>query len=181
MILGVEMKRNNLLLRSSLIVFAALLFCAQLIADDASVIAGIKNLKTPRPNYFSGGQPTGEQLTALAGTGVKHVINLRPTLETPKLDETSLVADRGMSYHSLPVDGAAGLTLSNVKAFDQLLKQAGDEKVFLHCASGNRVGALMALRALLIYGESTDVAIAQGKAWGLTRLEPELRRLMGAL
>ncbi|RLA38234.1 MAG: hypothetical protein DRQ64_09085, partial [Gammaproteobacteria bacterium] len=142
---------------------------------------GIKNLKTPAPNYFSGGQPTGEQLTALAGAGVKHVINLRPASETPKLDEASLVADRGMSYHSLPVDGAAGLSLNNVKALDQLFKQAGDEKVFLHCASGNRVGALMALRASLIYGESTDAAITQGKAWGLTRLEPETRRLMGTL
>ena len=175
------MKKNNLLLRNSLIAFAVLLFCAQLIASDVGVIAGIKSLKTPGPNYYSGGQPSDEQLTALAGAGVKHVINLRPASETPKLDEASLVADRGMSYHSLPVDGAAGLTLSNVKALDQLLKQAGDEKVFLHCASGNRVGALMALRASLIYGESTDAAIAQGKAWGLTRLEPELRRLMGAL
>jgi uncharacterized protein (TIGR01244 family) len=175
------MKRNNLLLGNSLIAFSALLFCVQLIADDVSVIAGIKNLKTPGPNYFSGGQPTDEQFAALAGTGVKHVINLRPTSETPKLDEAGLVADRGMNYHSLPVDGAAGLTLSNVKAFDQLLKKVGDEKVFLHCSSGNRVGALMALRTSLIYGESTDAAITQGKAWGLTRLEPELRRLMGAL
>ncbi len=175
------MKRNNLLVKNCLIAFGALIFCAQLIANDASIIAGIKNLKTPGPGYFSGGQPTDVQLSALAGAGVKHVINLRPASETPKLDEASLVADRGMIYHSLPVDGAAGLTLSNVKALDQLLKKAGDEKVFLHCSSGNRVGALMALRASLIYGESTDAAIAQGKAWGLTRLEPELRRLMGAL
>ena len=175
------MKRNNLFVKNSLIAFATLLFCAQLIASDANIIAGIKNLKTPGSNYFSGGQPTDEQLTALAGAGVKHVINLRPLSETPKLDEASLVADKAMIYHSLPVDGAAGLTLSNVKALDQLLKQAGSEKVFLHCASGNRVGALMALRASFIYGESTDAAIAQGKAWGLTRVEPEIRRLMGAL
>ena len=175
------MKRTNIFYKSVLIAAGALLLCVQLIADDASIIAGIKNLKTPGSNYFSGGQPTDEQLTALAGAGVKHVINLRPVSETPKLDEASLVADRGMIYHSLPVDGAAGLTLSNVKALDQLLKQAGDEKVLLHCSSGNRVGALMALRASFIYGESVEGAIAQGKAWGLTRLEPEVRRLMGAL
>ncbi len=175
------MKRTNIFYKSVLIAAGALLLCAQIIADDASIINDIKNLKTPGPNYFSGGQPTDEQLTALAGAGVKHVINLRPASETPKLDEASLVADKGMIYHSLPVDGAAGLSLNNVKALDQLFKQAGDEKVFLHCASGNRVGALMALRASLIYGESTDAAIAQGKAWGLTRLEPEVKRLMGGL
>ncbi|MDX2465240.1 MAG: protein tyrosine phosphatase family protein [Porticoccus sp.] len=175
------MKRNNLFVENSLIAFAAFMFCAQLIAGDANIIAGIKNLKTPGPSYFSGGQPTDEQLMALAGAGVKHVINLRLASETPKLDEASLVADRGMIYHSLPVDGAAGLTLNNVKVLDQLFKQAGEEKVFLHCASGNRVGALVALRAALIYGDNTDAAIAQGKVWGLTGLEPELRRLMGAL
>jgi len=164
-----------------LITAGTLLICAQLIADGVNIIAGIKNLKTPTTNYYSGGQPTAEQLTALAGAGVKHVINLRPASETPKLDEASLVADKAMIYHSLPVDGAAGLSLNNVKALDQLFKQAGDEKVFLHCASGNRVGALMALRAVFIYDESTDAAIAQGKAWGLTRLEPEVKRLMDGL
>jgi len=108
-----------------------------------------------------------------------HVINLRPVSETPKFDEASLVAARGMSYHSLPVDGAAGLSLNNVKALDQLFKQAGDERLFLHCASGNRVGALMALRSALIYGENKDTAIAKGKAWSLTRLEADVRRLLG--
>ena len=175
------MKKLNLFCHSALIAISALILCAQTIASDADTIASIKNLKTPAPNYFSGGQPTDEQLTALAGEGVTHVINLRPASETPKLNEDSLVADKGMIYHSLPVDGAAGLTLNNVKALDQLFEQAGDEKVFLHCASGNRVGALMALRSVLIYGEDKDAAIAKGKAWGLTRLEPEVLRLIDGI
>ena len=175
------MKRLNLFCHSVLIVISALILCAQTIASDTDSIIGIKNLKTPEPNYFSGGQPTTEQFDALAGAGVVHVINLRPASETPKLNESSLVADKDMIYHSLPVDGVAGLTLNNVKALDQLFKQAGDEKVFLHCASGNRVGALMALRSVLIYGEEKDAAIATGKAWGLTRLEPEVRRLIGGI
>ena len=175
------MKRTNLFVKNLLITVGTLMFCAQLIAGDANIIAGIKNLQTPAPNYFSGGQPTEAQLKALAGAGVKHVINLRPASETPKFDEASLVAAKGMIYHSLPVDGAAGLSLKNVKALDQLFKQAGDERVFLHCASGNRVGALMTLRASLIYGVTTDAAIAQGKAWGLTRLESEVKRLIGEL
>jgi len=175
------MQKLNLFFNSALIAISALLLCAQAIASDADTIASIKNLKTPAPNYFSGGQPATEQFDALAGAGVVHVINLRPASETPKFNESSLVADKGMIYHSLPVDGAAGLTLNNVKALDQLFKEAGDEKVFLHCASGNRVGALMALRSVLIYGEDKDAAIVKGKAWGLTRLEPEVRRLIGGI
>ncbi len=173
------MKKLNLFCHSVLIAVSGLILCAQTIANDADTIAGIKNLKTPAPNYFSGGQPTTEQLDALAGAGVKHVINLRLSSETPKFDEESLVVDRGMIYHSLPVDGVEGLSLSNIKALDQLLKQSGDEKVFLHCASGNRVGALMALRAASFDGKNIDEALVLGKSWGLTRLESEVRRLLG--
>ena len=175
------MQRTNLWLKNIFITIGACLLCAQLVASDANIIAGIENLEIPGPNYFSGGQPSDEQLSALAGVGVKHVINLRPVSETPAFDEASLVASKDMMYHSLPVAGATGLTLAKVRTLDQLLKQAGHEKVFLHCSSGNRVGALMALRAALIYGESTERAIAQGKVWGLTRLEPEVVRLLGAL
>ena len=71
-----------------------------------------------------------EQFDALAEAGVLHVINLRSASETPELNEASLVEVRGMIYHSLPVDGAAGLTLSNIKTFDQLLMLTEDEKVF---------------------------------------------------
>ena len=175
------MKKTPMFVKNLLIVMGTLMFCGLVSAEDTSILTGIKNLKTPVSNYFSGGQPTDRQFAALAEVGVKYVINLRPVSETPKFDEASLVEDKGMIYHSLPVDGAAGLTLNNVKALDQLFKQAGDEKVFLHCASGNRVGALMALRSVLIYGEDKDAAIAKGKAWGLTRLEPEVRRLIGGI
>ena len=175
------MQKLNRLYKGVLMTISALILCAQTIASDVDTIASIKNLKTPTPHYFVGGQPTVEQFDALAEAGVVHVINLRPVSETPKLNEASLVEGRGMIYHSLPVDGAAGLTLSNIKTFDQLLKLTEDEKVFLHCASGNRVGALMALRSVLIYGEDKDVAILEGKAWGLTHLEPEVLRLIGGI
>jgi len=72
------MQRAKILYKRVLITVGALLFANQLIADDAQIIAGIKNLKTPAPNYYSAGQPTAAELTALAGAGVKHVINLRP-------------------------------------------------------------------------------------------------------
>jgi len=39
----------------------------------------------------------------------------------------------------------------------------------------------MALRSVLIYGEDKDVAILEGKAWGLAHLEPEGLRLITGL
>lgn len=147
-------------------------------SEDQPALAGLKNLKAPAAGYLSGGQPDAAQLVALADAGVIHVINLRPSSELPDFDEAQFAAAAGLQYHSLPVDGAAGLTEANVRALDKLMLEAGTEKVFLHCASGNRVGAMLALRAAMLHGADKKAAMAIGKAWGLTSLEPEVRRLL---
>jgi uncharacterized protein (TIGR01244 family) len=149
-------------------------------SEDAGSISSIKNLKQPSPQILVGGQPSAAQLDTLAELGVKHVINLRPIAELPDFDEAQLASATGMEYHLLPIHGASGLTPANVDALDQLLKKAGQDKIFLHCASGNRVGAMMALRSSQLYGKDPGSAMAIGKAWGLTSLEPEVRRLLSA-
>jgi len=50
--------------------------------------------------------------------------------------------------------------------------------IVVHCASSNRVGAMAALRAAWLQGQSADQAIETGKAWGLKSLEPEVRALL---
>lgn len=51
--------------------------------------------------------------------------------------------------------------------------------VALACASGNRVGVLLAARAFWFDGASPDQALTLGKQAGLTRLEPVVRSLLG--
>ena len=48
----------------------------------------------------------------------------------------------------------------------------------MHCASGNRVGALMAISSVELDGATVEDAIAVGKAWGLTRLEGRVREVV---
>src|SRR3546814_1034559 len=67
------------------------------------------------------------------------------------------------------------LTRENVLAFDALLRDA-ERPVLVHCASGNRVGAMAALRAAWVEGRSAEEAIAMGRDWGLKGLEEEVRR-----
>jgi uncharacterized protein (TIGR01244 family) len=122
-------------------------------------------------------QPAAEAIAALPAAGVRTVIDLRPDAETPDLDEKAVVERSGMVYRSLPIAGAAGLTRANVTAFDRMLTEAKEGKVLVHCASGNRVGALMALRARWVLGKNADEALAIGKAAGLTGLAPEVARL----
>ncbi len=134
-------------------------------------IDSIKNLLHPGDTVYTGGQPSPEQFTALATAGVKHVISFRPTDETPDLDEQALVTSAGMQFHNIAIADASALSRENVEALDAVLKAIGDDTVFLHCASGNRVGAMMALRANWLYSTPADKALELGKNHGLTRME----------
>lgn len=111
----------------------------------------------------------------IRAAGVKHVINLRTAEESAGFDEARIATGLGLDYHAIPIAGAQSLTKENAQKLDELLDQAGDELTLIHCASGNRVGALIAVREAWIKGQPTEAAIAEGKRWGLTSLEEAVR------
>jgi protein tyrosine phosphatase (PTP) superfamily phosphohydrolase (DUF442 family) len=85
-----------------------------------------------------------------------------------------------MTYVSIPVAGQAGLTKENVARLDAALKDASAKgPVLLHCASGNRIGALLALRAVWVEGKDPAAGLDYGKASGLTGLEPAVKSILG--
>lgn len=133
----------------------------------------------PARQTYSGGQPSPGQLGALADAGVQHVINLRPQAEQGGFDEAGALAAAGMQYHHLPIAGGKDINFANAARLDRLLSETANQTVLLHCASGNRVGALIALRASMA-GVEKEAAIAEGKRWGLTGLEPLVRQRLGA-
>jgi len=110
--------------------------------------------------------------------GIRHVIDLTPDAETPGFDEAAAVRAAGLRYSNLPLRGAADLTRGNVLAFDALVRDAG-RPLLVHCASGNRVGAMAALRAAWVEGRDAEAALAIGKAWGLKGLEGDVRQALG--
>jgi len=89
--------------------------------------------------------------------------------------------DAGLRYVEIPVDHAAGLTEENARRLDELLRDPAARPMIVHCASGNRVGALLALRARLVEGASVDEALELGRKAGLTRLEPVVRERLETL
>lgn len=143
-------------------------------AMDVSAL-GIKNLKQPLVQTWVAGQPTKAQIEQLSETGVTHVINLRPASETD-WQEGALLEAQGIVFHRLPISGAEDLSFENAAKLDQLLGKLKGETVLVHCASGNRVGGLVALHSIAS-GASEDAAIEKGKAWGLTRLEKRVRMI----
>lgn len=135
---------------------------------------GIRNERAPLPNVISGGQPTDAQLRAARDKGFRTVINLRAAGEEGVDTARSRVEALGMTYVWIPVAGSAGLTVENARAMMAAL-QSAKSPTLLHCASGNRIGALFALHAFHGDGKTADEAIRIGKAAGMTRAESVIR------
>ena len=132
-----------------------------------------------KPGLYTGGQPTEENLRNAADADVEAVIDLRPSAETPDFNEEELVEQLGMDYHYRPVHGAGDLTRESVEWLDDKLAETEGRKTLVHCSSGNRVGALMALRAYWLYDTAPEEALDIGKRAGLTALEDDVRELLG--
>ena len=135
----------------------------------------LPDARFPAAHRVVSGGLLARDLPLLTQGEVREVINLRQPGETPDFDEGAAVAAAGIAYYDLPIGGAADLTRANVEKFDQLLRAAGDRLTLVHCASGNRVGAMIALRAGWIEGKGTRDAMAEGERWGLKGLAPEVR------
>jgi len=127
-------------------------------------------------DHYAAGQPTPVHLAALAREGVRTVINLRRPDEPVEYDEAAEAAKLGLRYETLPIGGPDDLDRSRVVAFGRLLDAARREGgVLIHCASSNRVGAMVALDAALNRGLPMDQALQRGRDAGLVGLEAAVR------
>lgn len=147
-----------------------------LLALAAAVQAG--DLQQPRPGLHAGGQPSLAQLDALAAQGVRTVIDLRGAGEDRGYDEARELRQRGMNYLRLPITGAQDLTPANAATLKKFLDASG-QGVLLHCASGNRVGALLALMAAQQEQLAPAQALELGKQAGLKSLAPVVAEKLG--
>lgn len=144
---------------------------ATLVDLDKVVESGVA---TPVDGISAAGQPDAKALEVFAHSGYRAVIDLRGGSESRGLDEAATVTGLGMSYVSLPITSDADISFANAAQLDAYL-QSADGPVLVHCGSGNRVGALLALRKSLA-GADAESAVSYGKAGGLTRLEPLVRQ-----
>ena len=122
----------------------------------------------------SSGQPSEAALKVFADAGYEAVIDLRGPNEDRGYDEASAVEAAGLDYVSLPVLVSDGISYENARKLDALIDEY-DGPVLVHCGSGNRVGALLALSKSLD-GADAEEAIAYGRSAGLTRLESMTRK-----
>jgi len=131
----------------------------------------------PVDGITSSGQPDAKSLKVFADSGYAVVIDMRGPDEDRGMDDfPGAVAATGMEYVVFPVVGKDAISFETAKELDELLLGI-DGPVLMHCGSGNRVGAVLALRESL-NGADDEAAIAYGRDAGMTRLEPLVREVL---
>ncbi len=143
-----------------------------------SALAAIANFREVGPGLYAAGQPAAADWQALRAAGVRSIINLRAPSEQPDAAEPSEVAAAGMAYTAIPVADGSALGPTLVQRLDEAMR-ALPPPWLVHCASANRVGAALALRAAWHGGLAPEVALALGRRAGLASLEPLVRKHLG--
>ncbi|MCB9834097.1 MAG: protein tyrosine phosphatase family protein [Planctomycetes bacterium] len=114
-----------------------------------------------------GGQPSDGDIAALAAAGYRTVVNLR-SFEEGDLDaERASVRQAGMTYVAIPFRSAKLLQDAHFDLGRQWLRDDTARPLYMHCASGNRVGALYIAFRVLDEGADFDQAVAEARSMGL--------------
>jgi len=130
----------------------------------------------PVNGISAAGQPDEAALRVFSRSGYTTVIDLRGELEDRGFDEARVVEGLGMDYILFPITGLDAISFENAEKLDRFIA-AAEGPVLVHCASSNRVGALLALSKSLD-GADTETAMAFGKAGGLARLEGAVKKVL---
>lgn len=135
-------------------------------------------LHEPLPGLYTSGQPAPGDWRVLKARGVRTVVDLRLPGELKGRDEAAEVRAAGLRYVNIPVDGGKGLTETNARALHAVLAPAHGG-VLVHCSSGNRAGALLALEQERFDALPPARALQLGEQAGVTGLRGTLRGVLG--
>jgi protein tyrosine phosphatase (PTP) superfamily phosphohydrolase (DUF442 family) len=141
---------------------------------------GLGEVLNPADNIVVTGLLTPDVIEGLKQANVEVVINVQPEDELT-FDEQAALQAVGIDYADIAIRGAEDLTEATIAEFDKALNTHEGKNTLMHCKSGNRVGAAVALRDGWIRGCNPETALANGKAAGLLGLEQEVQsRLLAA-
>lgn len=118
------------------------------------------------PNVVTGGQPSSADLEAFRASGGAVVLDLRDPMEPRPLDEPATAGRLGLEYVVVPVT-AGTMTDATLERVHQVVREAGDRPLFVHCGSGSRVGGALLPHLMLEHGFTEDDAVAQAMRVGL--------------
>lgn len=148
---------------------------------DREIDVPALRLYAPLPEIRTSGQPNLKQLEGLKALGLVGVVNLRPRDEAPGQNLTHIWAPQlDLQYWEIAVSSPADFTEQNAKTLWSLVSsaQAENRPTLIHCASGNRVGALLAIAAHKAGGMPVGEALSLGDRAGLSSLRPLVKEFL---
>jgi protein tyrosine phosphatase (PTP) superfamily phosphohydrolase (DUF442 family) len=136
--------------------------------DPAAPAPDLPKYLEVTPFLGTGGQPTGAGLKTVAEKGYKAVVNLRTQGEkgVDLAAEEKQVKALGLEYYAVPLVGTAPEDRSAAE-FLHVMDELKENKVFVHCASANRVGAVVMIKRVLKDGLTVDKAEEEANRIGL--------------
>ena len=109
-------------------------------------IAGIYNYRQADERVATSGQPSEDELAAIAGAGYAVILNLAlhddPRYSLP--DEAATVRALGVRYVHIPVQFTAPEE-DDLLAFFDAMDRHRDARVWVHCAANKRVSSFLGL------------------------------------
>ena len=110
----------------------------------------VYNFRQAAPDLATSGQPTEEQLGAIAAAGYNVVVNLA-LHDDPRYslrDEAASVSALGLDYVHIPVQFGAPMERDLIAFFDAIDRNSG-RRIWVHCAANMRVTAFLGLYRVL--------------------------------
>lgn len=136
----------------------------------------IPNARRALPDVITGGKPSADNLREAKAAGFHTVISLLPETETQ--DEAAQARELGFAFVSIPVAGPSDLTEANARHLAEAMDAPGARPLILHCASGNRAGALLALSSYYVDHATPEAALELGERAGLKGLRDKVAAML---
>lgn len=153
---------QNIILAWSLLSFASI-SQANSQAPFGNQIKGVSNYNRATTQVATGGSLGESGVQELATQGFKTIIDLRTEAEGTDIEKQA-VEQAGMRYINIPVT-AKGIDDVQLSAFIDTIEHA-TPPILVHCASGNRAGAMWAAYRLH-KGIALDIALEEGRTAGM--------------
>ena len=153
--------------------FLVIAMCAAQPAGAQQVtkptVPGASNFAKLETTVACGGATTPEAVPEIKKMGFKSIINLRLPNEAGANIEAEAAAAKtaGINFYSIPFSGQAPDPAVADKFLDTVTAPA-NQPAYIHCAAGNRAGAMWMIKRLAVDHWDADRAYTEAAALGLT-------------
>lgn len=124
----------------------------------------VTNLK----HLYLASQPSLESLAAAKERNIGVIINLREPSEYD-WDEEAAATSLGFTYYNLPIPSSAPFSPATIKQVDSLVNRHSNQKILIHCSSGNRAAGWLAIHLVKQHNLETSQAMDIANKAGITK------------